>query len=397
MSELQINITDEISLAELAVRRQEGFSVLRSAHVGNLAPYNLTIAQLGLPLLLVDHNVTGVDKNYFPELTMEQTGNTTVASEAGKLVCRATTDRVDDAWLDEFHIANLKRAIPEADVFTNTEYVRQHETIVGDVISVAAAAMPELFKRIVQPDGRTQQVLGAADMVRAFGVMQLADDPRAEKSTVLIPNEVDIVANFIIETLKSERDRQYHISGPDMVVYLSDGAGKQQQKTPERDRVEQLFSLVSSKPQFRNILPPVVTVDLVAGTPALFATTADRQSKLDGLMASIEQAQANEVVLAEERRAFFTGVDRGNSQQRAALLAHIGQRRAIDQAAIVDASSCLPELFVQPKRPDFVSQYDVIRGGLYVAPQNIELPLSTLKKFRAVIKDARQKAKLCDP
>ncbi|NUS42132.1 MAG: hypothetical protein HOQ24_00300, partial [Mycobacteriaceae bacterium] len=67
MSDLMVCVDKRESLASLGERVNKGDSVLRTAHAGNLRNYNLALAAFGVPMVLLDRNITGIDKNYAPE------------------------------------------------------------------------------------------------------------------------------------------------------------------------------------------------------------------------------------------------------------------------------------------------------------------------------------------
>lgn len=50
---LEIITEPNVSIDDLVAVQATGVSVVRSAHVGNLAPYNLSLAAAGIPILSV--------------------------------------------------------------------------------------------------------------------------------------------------------------------------------------------------------------------------------------------------------------------------------------------------------------------------------------------------------
>lgn len=391
---LEIIPESNISLNQLAAQHAAGFSVMRSAHVGNAAPYNMTIASLGIPMLLVDHTVTGrldpelkgADRNYFPEAINTQGGNTIVAP-AGRLACRSQVQNVPagleslnaTGWLDDLHVTGLRAAVPDAEVVTNTNYLRQNEKVAGEIIDLAAREMPGLFTRIVDADGRPVKVSGAAYMIRRAGVLPLNDDPRAEQTAVLIPNAVDIVTNFVIEALRTERDVQYHLSGPDMISYLRG-------HTEQLKEVRNLYALVKQRASFGLQLPPTLTVRLVTSADARFATTTQRKANLDNLLDSVAELELQTVKINQERKQFFGSPQSKDASLRAEFLARVREREAQPQQAALVAADATTELFTPERQLGAISQYDVLcEGGLYVPKANVELPLISLSGIRATI------------
>ena len=368
MESITIQPNDSVSIDDLVALKAEGFSVLRSAHVGNLSPYNLTLASVGIPMLLVDHNKTGVDKNYFPESVLSQDGEVRVA-EDGKLVSRVRLD--DGRFLDELHIAAITEALPEADVFTNTEYLRQNEVIAGEVALLAARNFPELFQRIVRPDGEVESSYNAAAMLGRVGVIQLSDNPRAERSAILLPNVVEIVINFVIEALNSDRDVQYHLSGPDMITYVKD---KRFQK-----ELQKLFAVVKRDASFGARLPDQLVVQLVPTAEARFATSLAYQGELEALLEQFDASTLALRAINQRRKSFFDSGAGGDYAVRQEFLTAVRAEEATQGQLIADKIDPVPGLLLAPKQTGFVTQYDVIRdGGLFVAPENTRLPIAQL-------------------
>ena len=369
METLQIQSNDTLSINELTALQRRGFSVMRSAHVGNLSPYNLALADAGIPLLLVDHNVTGVDKNYFPELMLTQTGQVRVA-EDGTIASRTITQ--NGQFLDELHIAGIADALPDADVFTNTEYLQQNELVAGEITRLAVQYFPDEFERVVQSDGTTVKMGSAADVAKRIGILQLREDPRIERAAVLMPNMVNIMSNFVIEALQSERDVQYHISGPDMVLYMKD--------LQRVDKFKEFYEIIKREAPFGIRLPDQLTVDLVPATSARFATSAKWQPELSSLFSRLDESTVAIAALAAERKAFFASNARNDMELKRSFETASNQRSSAVERAIVEQAEQVPGLFVAPKREiGFITQYDVLQdGGLFVSPQNTERSFSEL-------------------
>lgn len=371
METLQIQTNDNLSINDLVALKAQGFSVLRSAHVGNVSPYNLSLAAAGIPLLLVDHNVTGVDKNYFPELLLSQDGETRIADD-GVVTSRVQT--VGGSFLDEVHINGIIEALPGTDVFTNSEYLRRNERIAGEITKIALQNLAPYFERIVQSDGTTQKMNNAAGLVGSLEVLQLSNDHRAEKAAVLLPNIVDIMANFVIEQLLSERDIQYHISGPDMVIYI----GSLQ---PE---LELFYEKLKREASFGARLPQTLSVQMIPAATARFATAGQFQPELLGLFAQLDDSVDVLASIARERKAFFSEGLQKDTTAKQKFITSIDKRKSAIESAIVMQAEAVPGLFVEPRQKGFITQYDVVnRGGLFVASQNKEL---TFRELAAVTK-----------
>lgn len=380
---LEIIKDDSVSLDDLVDLRASGVSVMRSAHVGNLAPYNMAVAEAGLPVLSVDHTITGVDRNYFPEVAGTVDSRVTVA-RTGKLVCRSVTGS-GDVYLDELQLRSVHTAIPQAQVLTSTEYLSANAPVVSEIVLLARKEEPGLFDRAAMPDGSVLRRDGSADMLDSCGILQLSDDPRAKRTAVLLPNAVTILSNFVIETLVSERDVQYHISGPDMVRYIGD-------ILPVMQR---LYSQLTETASYRADLPKQLEVRLVPGAEARFATTRSRQPILDSLIEAYGACQAETAELATERRVFFASGQAGDVNTKTAFLQSVGRRKSAVEEVLAERIVAMPELFVEPRTPRPVTQYDVAaEGGLYVPDITRTYSMARLALMSAGLNDIRKRYRL---
>lgn len=387
-SNISTVINPDISINDLCVLQAQGFSVVRSAHIGNLQPYNMSLAAAGIPVLCIDHTVTGIDVNYSPEM-INSAGKSERIAELGKLVSRvelARIPRIDGVdttnvrYLDDLHLASARAALPGAEIFSNTAYLRANETLVGDIIASSIKVEPGLFRRVAQPDGNVQKTTDAIDLAQAGKILQLQADPRAATTTALIPNEVDIVIDFVVEALKTGRDKQYHLSGPDMVQYIN---GK-------KNILDKLYAQVTNLPSLRSQLPGTLQVDLVPTTAARFATTGKRRASLDDLLQAVEDREQDLKTTNNERGEFFrTPAAKDRSSREQAVAAFRQHEHAAD-AALARASNSVPELFIPPRTPGYLTQYDVLAdGGLYVPEANQRLTFAELKSLFQDIEKVR--------
>lgn len=363
---IEVIVDDTVSIDDLARLQAEGFSVLRSAHIGNLSPYNLALADAGIPILSVDHTITGVDTNYFPEQIQTQAERQTIAP-LGRLVCRTRSQ--DGRYLDDLHIAAVNTATPGANVYTNTAYLQAYQDVAGEIVGIAARNVPEVFNRLALPDGTTSKQANAGSMIGRFGVMQLSDEPRAERTAVIMPNLLDIVANFVIEAIKSERATQYHLSGPDMCRYI----GKL------LPGLQDMYWLIRAVSSFGDALPERLDVRLVPTAPAKFATTMARRPQLDRILASYQEVEAEMTALNGVRRNFFMSPLATDLPTKTAFVSAMRGRQSSLEQEMAERIADIPELFSEPGRPGFITQYDVIaEGGLYVPDVNRQLSMAEL-------------------
>lgn len=363
MEKLNIQPNDTVSINDLVGLQEQGFSVMRSAHVGNLSPYNLTLAASGIRMLLVDHNVTGVDKNYFPEKQLSQGASIELAPN-GLVVSRVATSK---GFLDDQHIDAMQQALPEATFFTNTEYLQANDIVASEITALALTYKPELFERIVKADGTTEQVVNGAELVDAFGVLQLSSNPRAEKPAVIMPNLLDILINFVVEELESGKQTQYHISGPDMIRYIN---------SLQKD-LQDLYQIVRSNAPFGNRLPALLNVQLVPAADARFATTSQYEKDLEAVFEEFDAATIALSALNSKRKNFFSKQGQTNEARQQFTATSNAEKLNIERK-LVQQTGRVPGLFAPARQTGFITQYDVINDGLAIAQANVAKPLGEL-------------------
>lgn len=342
---LVIETTPNISLQDIVTEQQQGTSVIRSAHVGNARGYNLALAELGIPFLLVDHTIVASqpgqagDKNYLPGSIVTLEGvNPLAVSGLGGLSLKTTVECPDTKAilpLDTLHTRAFQAAFPDTTIATNTEYLRSEEVLAQDVITTATQVAPELFTRKVEIDGTITPA--TVDDIKRYGILQLNDDPRTERG-VLIPNEVDIVINFLIEAIKSGTDTQIHLAGPDMPGYM---------KKPETiSAITQLYQAAARRLAGKYTLPETAIVKLVPSHYAEFVTTQDR---------------------AQHVAAVFEAFDPSQQNPR-------------NQPDCTEALQDAPELLIDVRNAPYVSQYDVLRsGGIWMPEENRTYTMTQLR------------------
>lgn len=383
--QLIIERDDTPSVNDLVLEKNRGVSVIRTPHVGNMAPYNLTIADSGIPMVVVDHNITGVDKNYRPESIINQTAEQPIAS-VGQLTLRAVAGSMPEQvlamvnggrFLDEVHLSAIRTILPNARLVSNTEYFRQNSAIAEEIVGIVLASKPEIFDRKICSDGSISDRQPFADQVTSKGLMQLNDDPRTGEA-ILAPLEVDILVGFLAEAIKTELDRQYHLSGPDMVRYIVG-------KIP---LLQELYAEIKARASFGSKLPDELNVRLVPSADAKFATTLKRKDALDELIST----QAEVVKELADVDGWVTDNRPVDPARTAKFDSRTQSRKDAINRALIEKIAVIPELFVKSGDRGSLTQYDLVEeGGLYVAPINRELPMFALAATYAHLSEVRKR------
>ena len=371
---ININLEEDVSLQQLAAAQAEGFSVMRSAHVGNARGYNLAVADMGIPMLLVDHNIAAQhpeepgDKNYLPgSIVTREAVQPLPIQTVGTLSLQTTVE--GGAFLDLLHIDGLQQVFPNTRIFTNTEYLREEEALAANIVAVAKEHRPDLFTRTVESDGKIRHAASSfADLIDSYGILQLNDDPRTGRG-VLMPNELDILYNFMVETMRSGRQKQFHLSGPDMQQYIKD--------PKMRYTLDQLYALVREETAIGATLPEDIDVALVPADQARFVSTKRRVRQL----MTIFDWLTYEDRIARERRTFFTSDAAEDTDAREAFLEDAQAKKLFIAQGLGGAVLEASELFVDPKAAPYVSQYDVLEDGLFMPAQNTHMTMRELRNL----------------
>lgn len=373
MEQITITRNDQVSIDDLVALKESGVSVIRSAHVGNLSPYNLALAAAGIEVLSVDHNITGVDSTYVPEAVLRDGQSTTIA-RSGVVVCKATLDSASDTYLDDYHIGAVNELLPSATLTTNSAYLKMAEAVTSEIVDLTLLSHPHLYNRIVNSDGSTARDNQAARLVAVYGIMQLQDDVKAETPSVMLPLMVDIVANFIIEALRSDQSEQYHLSGPAMVHYI--------QEKPKLQLLNDLYRSVKKHASFSDKLPDMLAVHLIPSTAARFVTTMKRGHLLDRLIEAYHDHQVGMSMLAGQRKTFFV-TEKPDKPAIVNYNASENEQKNELSQAVAEKLADIPEILATPPEDrSFVSQYDALsEGGLYSAPINSSLSMAQLQKM----------------
>ena len=372
-SELNLSVNQDISLSDLQVAMTDGISVVRTPHVGNLSPYNMALAVEGIPLQVVDSNLTNYDSTYYPESVISAAGRVLVA-EGQRISSRVQADDGSGRYLDELHLEAAREVAPDTTIGTWTEYIRGREQVAGEIVTIAAREMPELFVREVQPDGSTRRVNDAASKAVNGRIMPLLDDPRGQESAPLAPNSVNIMIGFVGEALRTGRDVQYHLSGPAMADYAM--------KEPVNSELKRLYALVKQRASFADQLPDALSVTITDTTDFRFAVLAAQSADADDARAAMAAHAANTALIGSIKGEFFRSAA-ASDKEASKRVANAGRSLSqnLDHAVarrisgvrgnLTDAATSVPE--------SIATQYDFREAGIYVPEAMRQLSFAELR------------------
>lgn len=388
MESVQVNLNQSASLNSILTAKEQGFSVIRSAHVGNQRNYNLALAASGIDMLLVDHTITAVDKNYMPEALVSD-GQKFVIAPDGQVTCRT---KAKEKYLDELHLSSLTSVYGQTKIETNTTYLRIAELelgIVDETVRLCAKLYPELFERVVDKGSACTRFDNreASRLALSGQTLQLTSDPRVDKG-VVIPNEVDILCSFVIELLRSERSTQLHISGPAMSEYLFK-RNKKKGFVPVQ-KIQEMYDLLKEQASFGKQLPEQLTVELITGTALRFVSLQDDANTLDEVIKLAATCECTLTSLSQERKAFFSSTNKSSTPEREAFLGRVKQSEKACLVELGQVALRLPDLFSGPQDVALLTQYDIAKSNpLYIPEQIRDLSMAMLADMLVYVQKAK--------
>lgn len=361
---------DDLSLADLCRLDREGQSVTKTPHPGNIYLNNLAVAKLGLRLLFHDRTFGRKDLNFHPHKVIRDGESETIADPDVMMTHARVlhpSRLVDDHFpvgerVAHCHLNALAEAVPGVRMRLYSEFLVEHEELVHEVLDLCSSVIippKQGWKRVVGEDGRTSvRDLTTWRQIVSEGIYGL----RGKTAGWVMPNVFNILMDGVIEALQFKTSDVYHLSGPDMVVYI---------KTLEgllNTLYEKLVGRIPGLPEeVRFHVVPVASMRLV--------TTLDRADKLNRLVGLYLQLRD------ENREVGATLQAVTSSEGRGVLIREWATRRKFLQGELRAAAKECPEIFYDITHGTFVSQHDVIdRGGVYVHPWGIENPVSAVAK-----------------
>jgi hypothetical protein len=324
-----INNYDEVSLGDLVRLRAEGYSVLKSPHVGNQHPSNLVCGALGIPLEMVSFTQGLLDRNFHPHVRIVG-GVQTPLYDRRTWTQFASTPCGRSAT--QYHQQSVQKLFPQTEVVTDMQRMQRYPALAATVLRATNQVIRGVWYRHASANGqvikKTQRRL--SNQALDYDVFQFSNDA----SGWVIPNRVHIIFDLVYQTLSSGRDVVYHLSGPQMVQYIGDRA-------LQRD-LQLMYDAVR---QYIPELPLVLKVKIV---PVAGARFAGLQTEADGIRAVCDLIESADLVNA----------DRGWYRQ------------------LVEVT---PSIATAIETGTTISQYDLSHSSdLYIDPWMMSAPLSTV-------------------
>jgi hypothetical protein len=335
-----------ISLAALCQLMREGFSVLKTPHVGNQHPSNLVCASLGIPLNMVSFTLGARDKNFHPHLRISH-GTSLQLTDPTVWTPFATL--ADGTPLEAYHQASVRERFRHLSVSTDWEVMLAHRELAAQLLRIATSTVHQLWYRRVDHDGSVT----TQPEVAGFGWKQIELDVfrfTNASSGWIVPNRVHLLFHLVRQSLESERDVVYHLSGPQLVGYI--------------EGIKHSLGLIYDA--LRNevpSLPRLLKVYIVPVASCRFVTVTDRQSDLDAVIDTIK---------------WYESLPPAN--------------RRLAKARFAEALVRFPECLTPIETATYVSQYDLAAAlDLYVPEWLLTNPLTRVNAMLRFLNSAQHK------
>jgi hypothetical protein len=135
---------------DILARRQAGFSIVKTPHIGNQHPNNLLCAALGINMDMVTFTSGEKDKNFHPHVRIE-------AGQQRKLYGAATYTPFATVYngesSEDYHQSAVRRVFPGTFVTTDAQLIMSESTLAEKVFRRASAVTRDLWYRKVSADG----------------------------------------------------------------------------------------------------------------------------------------------------------------------------------------------------------------------------------------------------
>jgi hypothetical protein len=211
-----INNDGSVSLQDLQQKMTDGYSVVKSPHVGNQHPSNLVCAALGIPLNVVTFTSGERDKNFHPHLQIKDGVGTQISDPS---VWTPFSVSTCGAAIEDVHAGSIQQRFPKLSIQSDCGLMTTHQALAETVLRVITTTTQRLWYREVSTDGVVTKHRGEAvadwDHI-SRDVFRVSNDTAGW----VIPNRAHILFEFVLQSLESGRDSIYHLSGPQMVGYI---------------------------------------------------------------------------------------------------------------------------------------------------------------------------------
>ncbi|MGL4757938.1 MAG: hypothetical protein ACRCXZ_01260 [Patescibacteria group bacterium] len=351
-----IQVENEITLNQILELNDSKAPIQRSSHIGNQYISNLVLTSLGIPINQFDRSVPIKDKNYHPDLRI-QNGQTTRILDIGevhKLTRNLKTHHCQSLF--EYFNKGSVEIYPSSNVFQYSQYIQDNSDLILEIFQSLSFDLTQ-WNRFVLEDGTIQNRTPA----NKNELLSQLLDVTSFNGGYIFPNIINTLVVGIVDLINSNDLNQssklgtvYHISGRDMIQYLPNQGNV--------DLLSQMYSQVlSNSQQLSDQLPPILEFKLVPSFQLNLAVPKSFQIELDDLLAlNLEKSQIN----SEKGKALANC----SSTHKKEVIAHFDQlKKELEQKEKELFQDLSKFFFPDLAKASFYTQFDVL------AEQNMEL------------------------
>ena len=226
---VEIQINREATLRQLT-ETSKTHPVVMSPHVGNFNLPHLLVSKLGFRHVIVDTNIALIDHLYHPHTVIQDGKETWLVEQAERhrlmthlrvskpVNCIAPAGKL----LSDVHIGKLKRLFPIAEIESHTDYLKHNIDTVLSVLETATDAESGLWYRKSDSEGNLCVNLKQSESSGITGWRDIRNDVLlpGNRQGWVIPNDLSILLDFIMQSREADSQDVWLISGADMFRYL---------------------------------------------------------------------------------------------------------------------------------------------------------------------------------
>lgn len=365
-----IHERDDLSIAQLHEIEHAGHPVLRTLHIGNAALYNGLLISEGFRVAALDRTIPDRDGNYNPGHHIEDRRSQRIIDDGDghRLVTHVKTRHGHSHQprnVVDVHMEGLHTAFPQGKIETFSDYLRANEAklrMVDETLMCLSGLGFGEWNRRVEDDGTIHEVAShPADSIGRHGIFRNASGNN-EHTGMLTPNSINILLCAILDAAEYKTDQVYHLSGPDMIVYLRGMAAD----------LDAMYAAVRAGTSFGRQLPEQLHFHIVPTSYNRFAVPSDHRHEVEALFGAYDSLQQALSRQQQQRRAIAqSGL---HDDEKHAAFAGLDAERNMLKDAVGELVETCPWLFDSTASRAYYTQYDVARArnahpetsGIYV-------------------------------
>lgn len=358
---------NDLSLADFARLRREGYPVGRSAHAGNLYPANLAVAQTGAADVIMYDRVTGrKDRVSHPSMVVKNGIQERIACPE-RMAVRGrveTTSRFEPGrvrygeFVAKCHSNAMQDAFPEATVMTHTEYLAEHAELVWKILEEVGKIDPHRFYRRIDGDGNLDRKLSRGQSVPWDALCKDIFGFTNPNAGWLQDNVLNVLVYAIVEAHRTGSSVVYHTSGVDMDGYID---GMLPDLTALYDHLCNRGVVERQRLEF----------SLAVITPMRFCGDPQDADAFTRLFEAVKRYRHFESGVG-------TRIKAAAPEAKQDVITVVSEDRFRHKGEINEIMAAVPGFMYSPDQADFFSQYDTLDKGLFVLEEAVATPLSEL-------------------